>query len=38
MKLVAGLEVEVEMNQELLIQQTKVESQALETFRVHWKS
>ena len=30
MKLAAGLEVEVEMNQELLIQQTKVESQALE--------
>jgi len=30
MKLAAGLEVEVQMNQELLIQQTKVESQALE--------
>ena len=30
MKLAAGLEVEDHMNQELLIQQTKVESQALE--------
>src|SRR6476660_1077196 len=30
MKLATGLEVEDEMNQELLIQQTKVESQALE--------
>jgi hypothetical protein len=30
MKLAAGLDVEVHMNQELLIQQTKVESQALE--------
>jgi hypothetical protein len=30
MKLAAGLDVEFDMNQELLIQQTKVESQALE--------